>query len=41
MKLNSSNVSPETARQIRAIKDKEIEAPHPWIEEFENQISTE
>ena len=32
------NVSPETERQIRVIKEKQ--APAPWIEEFEEQIDT-
>jgi hypothetical protein len=39
MTLNSPNVSSETARQIRAIKEDKVTAP--WIEEFENQIQTQ
>jgi len=38
---NTSNVSSETAHQIRVIKEREVEAPHPWVEEFENEIRTE
>jgi hypothetical protein len=37
--LSSSNVSPETERQIRAIKEEKVTGP--WIEEFENEIHTE
>jgi hypothetical protein len=38
--LNTPNVSPETARQIRVIGEK-YDKGIPVLEDFENEINTE